>query len=264
MELFSNQERINTSQNAIATLSHLLWGRMTAARTTSIVATITVHVLIALALLVTVPVKQLAFDDGPSLATFDVTAHLPQPAQLPRAQPEKPTSPREQQAVAHIKQPVPVTIVAANWPAQPQLARPAVEGLSAPPVPSHAPLRSASLTQSERSGNLLAAPSAMRRDAGEAGTTDYAGRVVAWLEHRKAFPSGLRRERGDFTVVVRFRIDDRGRATDIMLAATSGKHWLDLIALDQVRDASPFPRPPKDLDASARSFEVPLRYRVHG
>lgn len=237
---------------------------MTAARTTSIVATITVHVLIALALLVTVPVNQLAFDGGSSLATFDVTAPMLKPAQLPRAQPEKPTTPLEQQAVAHIKQPLPATIVAATWPARPQLATPAVDGLSVPAAASRAPLKIASLTQSEWSGSLLAAPSAMRRDAGEAGTTDYAGRVVAWLEHRKAFPNALRRERGDFTVVVRFKIDARGRATDITLAGTSGMNWLDLIALDQVRDASPFPRPPKDLDASARSFEVPLRYRAQG
>jgi periplasmic protein TonB len=236
---------------------------MTAARATSIVATITVHVLIGLALLVTVPVNQVANDVGPSLATFDVTASLKQPTQQPRAQAEKATLSIEQ-AVAHTRVSVPPTTIAAIWPAPPQLTTGEVVALSAPSAPSHAPLRSASLTQSERSGNLLAAPSAMRGDAGEAGTTDYAGRVVEWLEHRKAFPSALRRERGDFTVVVRFRIDDRGRATDIMLAATSGKHWLDLIALDQVRDASPFPRPPTDLDASARSFEVPLRYRARG
>ncbi|MDG2535918.1 energy transducer TonB [Sphingomonas sp. HITSZ_GF] len=89
----------------------------------------------------------------------------------------------------------------------------------------------------------------------------YARRIVAWLEARKSFPADLARRSNGGLVIVRFSLDPRGQLIMSAIAQPSGSAWLDQLALDQVRRAAPFPRPPASLPASARVFEVPLRYR---
>jgi len=116
-----------------------------------------------------------------------------------------------------------------------------------------------SVTRAERSGSVVPPASTPM-----SGRSDYPARVSAWLERHKRFPPELMRNGGESTVVIGFTIDRSGRAGALRLVAGSGIAWLDRLALRQVEDASPFPRPPAGLSASDRVFEVPLHYRRRG
>jgi protein TonB len=94
------------------------------------------------------------------------------------------------------------------------------------------------------------------------GSSNYAARILAWLERHKRFPEGQVRDALDATVLVAFTIDRRGRANDLRVVSGSGIGWLDTLALRQVRSASPFPRPPESAEVDVLKFEVPMRYRT--
>ncbi|WP_224923103.1 energy transducer TonB [Sphingomonas sp. R647] len=97
-----------------------------------------------------------------------------------------------------------------------------------------------------------------------ADTNAYAAHVLAWLKRHQQFPEDHVRDAFDATVLIAFTIDHRGRAGDIRIVRGSGVAWLDALALRQVRNASPFPRPFKFAPAQALRFEVPMRYRARG
>jgi periplasmic protein TonB len=93
------------------------------------------------------------------------------------------------------------------------------------------------------------------------GQDQYARHVLAWIEARKSFPRDLASRLREGVVHVRFTLDGRGRVIHCGIVRTSGMTWLDKLALSQIREASPFPRPPAGLAEEGRVFEVPLRYR---
>lgn len=95
-----------------------------------------------------------------------------------------------------------------------------------------------------------------------AGGNDYASQVARWLERHKHFPPALARQDGDATVLVGFQLDRHVRTRQIELVASSGIGWLDRVAMRQVRDTSPFPRPPRGMEESELRFQVPTRYRA--
>lgn len=90
---------------------------------------------------------------------------------------------------------------------------------------------------------------------------DYARQVLAWLSRYKRFPERLARQLDGGLVVVRFTLDSTGRARECHVIRASGSEALDELAVEQVRSASPFPRP-RDGRAAPRVFEVPMRYRA--
>jgi periplasmic protein TonB len=57
-----------------------------------------------------------------------------------------------------------------------------------------------------------------------------------------------------------FAIDPTGRLISVSVAASSGSPVLDEAAIDLIRSAEPFPRPPANLGAGELSFIAPIRY----
>lgn len=98
--------------------------------------------------------------------------------------------------------------------------------------------------------------------APRADTNAYAAHVLAWLKRHQHFPDDHVRNAFDATVLIAFTIDRRGRAGDVRIVRGSGVAWLDALALRQVRNASPFPRPFNFAPAQPLRFEVPMRYRA--
>ncbi len=178
----------------------------------------------------------------------------------------------------------------AQEPARQRVAAPSAPAApqrETPPVPSAGPVQTPAV-QSFASGAVLASPAliasiesagvttetapirasapaplagAVEERRADQGQDKYARHVLAWIEARKSFPRDLASRLREGVVHVRFALDARGRVIHCGIVRTSGTSWLDQLALSQIREASPFPRPPAGLEAEGRVFEVPLRYR---
>jgi periplasmic protein TonB len=88
----------------------------------------------------------------------------------------------------------------------------------------------------------------------------YAARVIAWVEAHKGRAAG----RATGVATIRFVLDRRGRVNDSGVFATSGDPSLDALALDAIRNATPFPRAPATADWRTRTFLVRIDYRRKG
>jgi protein TonB len=76
---------------------------------------------------------------------------------------------------------------------------------------------------------------------------DYLGMVRMMIENHKLYPHPARQRRIQGQAVVRFVISADGSVTNVALVETSRHGILDKAALAAVKDAGPFPRPPKHL-----------------
>lgn len=85
----------------------------------------------------------------------------------------------------------------------------------------------------------------------------YAARVIAWVEAHKGRAAG----RATGVATIRFVLDRRGRVHDSAIFATSGDPGLDALALNAIRNATPFPRAPTTADWRTRTFFVRIDYR---
>lgn len=89
-------------------------------------------------------------------------------------------------------------------------------------------------------------------------TDSYQAQVIRWLDARKQHPGRLQG-----VVTVKFIVDRRGRLRDSQVIASSGDPRLDRIALQQLREAAPLPRPHHDVTWQTREITVSLDYRRH-
>lgn len=99
---------------------------------------------------------------------------------------------------------------------------------------------------------------------GSKGEDAYARRVFAWISRHKGYPGRLSREGKEGTALVRLLIDENGGLETTELVRSSGHGALDTLALEQIRDARPYPRPPRGLSSARRRFVVPMTYRLDG
>lgn len=60
--------------------------------------------------------------------------------------------------------------------------------------------------------------------------------------------------------MIRFAVDEGGRLASVELAATSGNAALDRLALRTVRNAAPFPAPPRDAHGDRPVFLIPFSF----
>ncbi|ATI81329.1 energy transducer TonB [Sphingobium yanoikuyae] len=187
----------------------------------------------------------------------------PQPERAERASPAPPPSltlPTMMPAQPLLRQPAPLV----------QLAAPLVQ--LAAPVHIAAPPQMIASRSAQSSTSMSSAPAADIGDTApnaapspDAGKDDaYARKVLAWIGRHKDYPRSLAREGTEGTVLVRLHLASDGDLEDVALARSSGFAELDRLALDQLRTATPYPRPPRNLPAMARRFLVPMRYRLAG
>ncbi len=157
-------------------------------------------------------------------------------------------------------------------PALPTLLRLSDNALPVPVTPvALAPGRSLSepaagsaIGDGAQDGHTAAPPRAASAAATAQGEDVYARRVFAWIARHKGYPARLAREGKEGTALVRLLIDERGRLELAELVRSSGHIALDRLALEQIREAIPYPRPPRGASMGKRQFLVPMSYRLHG
>ncbi len=139
-------------------------------------------------------------------------------------------------------------------PARPT-AKPDARPAPDPPKPDPAAQLAAALPM-----DTSALPSSFRAVLSGGGTQfsdDYKGVVYGRLGRSQGPVERARALHLRGQVVVAFSIDDGGGVSDLHVAHSSGTKALDALALDMVRDAAPFPPPPR---GAARSFSPALAF----
>jgi TonB family protein len=96
---------------------------------------------------------------------------------------------------------------------------------------------------------------------GVAGDT-YLMIVRAKIEQHKIYPRGAKLRQIKGTVVIHFIITLEGIIKGVDVAQSSGFTVLDQAGLKAVKDASPFPKPPKDFFQTPVSIEVPIVFEL--
>jgi len=85
---------------------------------------------------------------------------------------------------------------------------------------------------------------------------DYFDMLRLKIESKKEYPSAAQKRQIEGRVVVGFTIDPDGRVTSAEIVQSSRHSALDQAALNAVKTASPFPRPP------AKMFDGPLEMKI--
>lgn len=95
-----------------------------------------------------------------------------------------------------------------------------------------------------------------KRGASRGAVRTYGGRVQGRIARYR--PSG-RGQKG--TTIISFGVSSSGRLRFARIARSSGNKALDRAALNAVRRASPFPRPPAGMTSRQLTFSFPFRFR---
>jgi len=111
------------------------------------------------------------------------------------------------------------------------------------------------------SASVSAASEASAPARSSTGSNSYAVKVFRHILRKKEFPSRLAQAGIRGRVLVRFNLTGAGEVIDILIVKSSGVAALDGLALEQIRGAVPYPRPPKELSAAQLHFIVPMTYR---
>ncbi|EXJ14202.1 energy transducer TonB family protein [Imhoffiella purpurea] len=98
--------------------------------------------------------------------------------------------------------------------------------------------------------------------SGSKGTANYYGKLAAWLNRHKRYPSRARRLRQEGTVRVTFTIDRSGRVLSHRIASSSGHALLDQEVKALIRRASPLPAIPPGMSQSQLTVTVPIRFNL--
>lgn len=117
------------------------------------------------------------------------------------------------------------------------------------------PLHAAELTANSASGDNRRG-AATQGAQGGAAIDEYEARVIRWIDEHKRHPG-----RVNGIVTVQFVVDRHGRLRNSRIAQSSGDNRLDQIALSQLREAAPLPRPSRDLTWDTHEMRVRLDYR---
>jgi periplasmic protein TonB len=101
-----------------------------------------------------------------------------------------------------------------------------------------------------------------QRTASAAAVTAWNVSIAKQIERNKGYPPSAlpRREMG--VTQVAFAIDRDGRVIESRVTRSSGYRALDQEAMDTLRRAQPFPRPPDDLPGEKFEFTVPVKFNV--
>ncbi|MBO9724885.1 MAG: energy transducer TonB [Novosphingobium sp.] len=242
-------------------------------RITSAFLAISIHAAAALLLLAVWRTPEAGVQGpvgGEHLTTLSLAA-APDDASEP--QPKQETAAREAESVA---EPVasrapslslpPLRPVASSLP----LPRPVplaegggkqgAESPNAASVPA-SPQASVAAADDGRPGDASPASEASAPARSSTGNNSYAVKVFRHILRKKEFPSRLAQAGIRGRVLVRFNLTGAGEITDILIVKSSGVAALDGLALEQIRGAVPYPRPPKELSAAQLHFIVPMTYR---
>lgn len=91
---------------------------------------------------------------------------------------------------------------------------------------------------------------------------DYFDMVRLKIESRKKYPDFARSRRIEGRVTIRFVITTDGRATSVMIVQQGRHGSLNKAALNAVKDAAPFPRPPSSLFKEPLNMEITIAFEL--
>jgi len=91
---------------------------------------------------------------------------------------------------------------------------------------------------------------------------DYLSIVRAKIEEHKKYPESARRKEIEGKTTVSFTIDSNGYVSDLKVVKSSKYKDLDKAAIDAIKSASPFPKPPKKLFKGPISLEITLVFKL--
>lgn len=126
---------------------------------------------------------------------------------------------------------------------KPQPPKPERKPDSKPPTESQAPTAPDSAAPREQASTTSQSGSPKSSNA----VPNWQGLVRAHLSRYKRYPREARRRGDEGKVVVRFKIDGRGRLLSCEVVRSSGVRSLDRAALQMFRRADPLPPPPPEL-----------------
>ncbi len=91
---------------------------------------------------------------------------------------------------------------------------------------------------------------------------DYFDMVRLKIESRKKYPDFARSRRIEGRVTIRFVITTDGRVTSVMIVERGRHSSLNKAALNAVKDAAPFPRPPSNLFKEPLHMEITIVFEL--
>jgi protein TonB len=101
-----------------------------------------------------------------------------------------------------------------------------------------------------------------QRVASAAAVTAWNGSITKQIELHKGYPPSALSRRASGVTQVAFAIDRDGRLIESRIIRGSGHAALDQEAIETLRRAQPFPRPPEDLPGERFEFTLPMSFTV--
>ena len=101
-----------------------------------------------------------------------------------------------------------------------------------------------------------------QRSASAAAVTAWNVTIAKQIERHKGYPPSALPRRESGVTQVAFAIDRDGRLIGSRIVHGSGHAALDQEAIDTLRRAQPFPRPPEGLPGETFEFTVPVKFTV--
>lgn len=168
----------------------------------------------------------------------------------PVAQKKLPFDPPPEQPIASIKPDVVL-------PPKREETRPIEKADPLPPAPTTTELSAPELKPDTKVAAQITGGAA----AGKPTAADmWDARVLARIELMKRYPGAASRENQQDQVRVLVAMDRGGRLLDARIASSRGFDLLDEAALDAVRRAAPFPKPPPEIAGNQVRVAVIVRF----
>jgi protein TonB len=174
---------------------------------------------------------------------------------IPRPRP-RPKAPDPDEPVKKINvapRPMPRFKPLAMAPTAKQLPESIVEGLSLPDIPQAPGADGADWVTGQQAREAVAEFMT---------TASYLDMVKLKIESRKRYPQSAKARRIEGRVKVSFIVAADGSVRDVSISKGAGDSELNIAALNAVRDAAPFPRPPANLFKGDLSLDLVLVFEL--
>lgn len=172
----------------------------------------------------------------------------------PRMRPKPPEPGETMKKINVVQQPIPQFKPLAVAPVEKNLPDSLVEGISAPDVPTAAGVEAASWVTGAAGHEAAGA---------DITTASYLDRVRMKIERHKRYPQVAKARGVEGRVLIRFVLCGDGTVRDLVVLNGARHASLDAAALDAVRRAAPFPRPPADLFKGDVPLELAIVFELN-